>query len=581
MRGISAVFVLVCFMSTLAACAGNVTPMVETLSTASPAPAKTRMPAAVMPPTQPAPTAAEASVTAPGKDQVLNREGLLADARQLAQIIEDTHPDPYIRGGGKVAFHLRLDQLLRAIPREGMTSDAFARLLRPFLAAIGDSHTELWGGYQVNQVEPGGIPLRFGIVETSLYVAGVLRPEDERLFGARLVAVEGVPMEELLARQRAWVALENEYHVLEEMASHSLWYRHYLQDLLPEWQSPDQITLTLELPAGTVEQLSFDLPMRASRVYQPATKQDLPDDFASGFGYELLELEWAGAPIAYLRVDHMQGFREDAEAIGESGQSIPAATEMFRALVQEMKAAGTNTLIIDLRANGGGSSLMSDILIYFLYGKDVLRSIQMDMLQAGGQVNRYSAQCFTPPNNIGKTLSQINAGLEIPIPMGGYDFRQFFSGDGQDFEAFLAALGDPGFEQWYRATPTFWREYESAEYAGYYLPEHVLVLVGPWTFSSGFSMTRDLYRAGALLVGTPSAQSSNSFGNGLLWHLEHSGLEGQVTRSYFVAFPEESGLGRVLPVHYPLTYARLAAYDFDPNAEFLRALELLPELDGR
>jgi hypothetical protein len=32
-----------------------------------------------------------------------------------------------------------------------------------------------------------------------------------------------------------------------------------------------------------------------------------------------------------------------------------------------------------------------------------------------------------------------------------------------------------------------------------------------------------------------------------------------------------------LPVHYPLTYEKLASYEFDPNVEYLYALELLSE----
>jgi CubicO group peptidase (beta-lactamase class C family) len=42
-------------------------------------------------------------------------------------------------------------------------------------------------------------------------------------------------------------------------------------------------------------------------------------------------------------------------------------------------------------------------------------------------------------------------------------------------------------------------------------------------------------------------------------------------------FPNDSELARVLPVHYPLTYDKLASHDFDFNAEFLYALELLSE----
>jgi hypothetical protein len=37
-------------------------------------------------------------------------------------------------------------------------------------------------------------------------------------------------------------------------------------------------------------------------------------------------------------------------------------------------------------------------------------------------------------------------------------------------------------------------------------------------------------------------------------------------------------LSRVLPVHYPLKYEWLASHGFDPNAEVIYALELLPKL---
>jgi len=72
-----------------------------------------------------------------------------------------------------------------------------------------------------------------------------------------------------------------------------------------------------------------------------------------------------------------------------------------------------------------------------------------------------------------------------------------------------------------------------------------------------------------------SGQASNSFGNGQLWHLHHTGIEGTVSTTYSASFPDDSERARVLPVHYPLTYEKLASYGFDPNAEYLYALELL------
>jgi hypothetical protein len=588
---------LLVLVAILAACGGARTPAAQVTATQAAATdtPPTEAPSATAPaaeatavaeaaPTQPplSPTAtAPPRATAtpidepePARPGYFSREALLADARQLAAIIEDTHPDPYIRGGGKIAFQIRLDKLLHAIPDEGLTKDGFIQLLRPFLAAIGDSHTEIWTDYDVSYTTPGGIPVHFGIVEQELYVAGVLDPAHEYLIGAVLTAVEGIPVAKLVARQRELVPLENDYHVLEEMASRTLYYAPYLQDALPEWQDAGQIAATFRLPGGEAEEITFALPVRATRTTWPGTAVDLPAPPETGFSYNMLTPPGADEEIAYLRVDHMEGFREAAETMGKQGSRLPSATEMFRDLALEMKEAGTQTLVVDLRANGGGSSLMGDILIYTLYGKEALTAIQYAVLQAGGQVNRYSAQCFTPPNNVGATLEELNEGRSVPVELGGYDFREFFYGDADEFEAYVAAMDEPPFLGWFKATPTFWAEYESEAHSGTYLPENVLVLISPWTFSSGFTMARDLYRAGATLVGTPSAQASNTFGNGLLWELDNTGLQGQVTRSYFVIVPEDSGLATVLPVQVPLTYDKLASYHFDPNAAFLLALEV-------
>jgi hypothetical protein len=97
----------------------------------------------------------------------------------------------------------------------------------------------------------------------------------------------------------------------------------------------------------------------------------------------------------------------------------------------------------------------------------------------------------------------------------------------------------------------------------------------PWSSSSGLDMALHLNRAGATLVGTPSGQAPNSWGDALEWKLDHSGIQGEISSSFDLAFGDDPERGRVLPVHYPLTYEKLAAYAFDPNAIFLYALEIL------
>jgi hypothetical protein len=46
----------------------------------------------------------------------VSRDELIQDVRQLSNLIEAVHPDPYIRGGGKIAYHRRLHETIGAIP---------------------------------------------------------------------------------------------------------------------------------------------------------------------------------------------------------------------------------------------------------------------------------------------------------------------------------------------------------------------------------------------------------------------------------------------------------------------------------
>jgi hypothetical protein len=512
---------------------------------------------------------------------------LIADARQLSDTIESAHPDPYIRGGGMIAYHYRLHRLLEAIPAEGMTRDEFVRLLRPFIAAVGDAHTSIWDGYKVDDYLPGGVPLRFGIVEDTFYVAGVpYRGVDRDLIGARLVSVEGVPLAELCARQRRLQGTENEYNVLQLLAF-SLWYEPFMQDLLPEWEDHSRVRVELQRPGEKVQEIVFTLPRNMSVMFTPESQVTLPQTDRSGFLYQFLDAE---RKTAYLRVDHMSYYREAYEIQATTGSrdttetmrsGIPSATETFRSLAVDMKEAGTETLIVDLRHDEGGNSLMSDILLYFLYKKDALMTILTHKYAAGGgEVRRYSALYFQ--NNPKQTLEAMNKDRVVPLREGDYDFSADFTGDAERFQKLFQQSETPAFlDKWYRMAPTFYAEYESGTYGGYYRPERILVLVTSETFSSGFTMAKYLYLAGATLVGTPSAQSSNCFGELLWWTLDHTKIKGGVSDAYYNDFPDDPEVGRVLPVHYPLTYEKLASYDFDPNAEYLYALELLPELEGQ
>ena len=247
----------------------------------------------------------------------------------------------------------------------------------------------------------------------------------------------------------------------------------------------------------------------------------------------------------------------------------PSATEMFRSLVTEMREAGTERLIVDLRRNDGGSSAMSDFLVYMLYGKQKL----LELKRGRTEVRKLSKRYFDTHKNA--SLSNVNKDKPIRLRKDDYDlgdrFYRRFGGDGPGAEA--------EFEELPSRMPTFGALCKTGEYDGYYCPKHVVVLCSPDTFSSGWTLMYYLYMAGAKIVGTPSSQGPNCFGDIIGFELTHSGLSGNVSQKRFEYFPDDPERSRVLMPDYPLTYEKLAGYDFDSNAELLCAVAVLDKLD--
>jgi hypothetical protein len=483
---------------------------------------------------------APATATRPG---ALSRQQLIEDARELARIIEDTHPDPYTGGGGRIAFHRRLHTVLNAIPDEGMTKEEFYRLLRPFVAGVGDAHTNFTRGYPIDHARPGGVPLRLKVVEESLVIVGVERP-NQSLLGSRLVSVEGLPLAELVARQRRLQGIDNQYHALHVLATRSLAYRAYMQDLMPEWKDVTHVRVELLKPDGGRTALDLKQPGQDPAEVNPPSRVVLPVPGESGFRRAFLTPPDGGQEIAYIRFSHMGGYREEREQRDPILSKIarPAsATESFRELVTEMKQRGTQVLVLDVRGNPGGNSLISEILVYFVCGKE--RLLEMAGVGSGehGAV-RYSRLYFAERKD--ESFAAINRGRAVSLVEGDYDFAWSYV-DGKPIARRDVPVEDPPMLKFLRLSPTFRAEYDAGTYSGYYKPRNVIVLCDAGTLSAGFSVVGEFWRLGATTVGTPPAQAPNSYGSGTFWKLRHTGLQGMVPMISAAHFPDDPSKARV------------------------------------
>ena len=95
-----------------------------------------------------------------GPCQHLTHQQLLEDTRQLADMIEKCHPDPYQNTNGKIGFKLSIDNLLESLPKEGMDTEDFWWHLSSLTATIKDGHTYLYPlKYPDSNIFPSLAPL--------------------------------------------------------------------------------------------------------------------------------------------------------------------------------------------------------------------------------------------------------------------------------------------------------------------------------------------------------------------------------------------------------------------------------------
>lgn len=544
-----------------------------------------------------APTAAAPPAPAAGNDPPLfTREQLEEDTRRLAAVLRDNHPDPYIRGGGKVAFHRRMQEVLRSIPGSGMTAADFHDLLLPFVASVRDGHTGIWLPDRRESSEPG-LPFRFRVIGSELCVTGAPWKLDERFRGALLESVAGVPCDELVARQGDLEGFDNEYHNLRHLVK-NLKTAERLRNLIPEWDGTSVLAVAFRSAAG--EPLEWSGPPGARGIFPLEKTESVIEtpsvekcDIVYGF------LDAPGAP-ALLRIESMVTYREAFEWLRSVGNwndrrekkardtyerfhgsdapekiddviaGIPSATEIFRDLVIAMKKRGTKTLIVDLRNNGGGNSIMTSYLPYFFEGRENFVRSYADHYQ----IRRYGPLYFENSSRL--SLERVNRDRELPLRVGDYSFQ---SERIWRVESKTPAAIRAEDLEWVRenigGNTTFAAEMQSLAYEAYYRPETIVVLTSAETYSAGFDMAVRLYRMGAVIVGTPSSQSGNCFIDAITTTLDNTGIGLALSSKEQILFPEDEEKGRVLMPDHLLTYEKLAELNFDPNAELLLALEAL------
>ena len=541
--------------------------------------------------------------------QHLTRAQLIEDAREMKGIIEACHPDPYLNTNGKIGFNLAFHEMLNNIPENGMSIEDFWWMLSGFLAKIEDGHTFLHPVSQPDYSNPGGIPLRFRILaDSNIVIDRVSNPEHLKFIGCRVLNINKLETGLLLEQVAKLYPMENYFDHFRNLEVY-LWYSSYLKRLFPDWEPGEEVEVVVENADCTPEKLILQTGSDAlyktsgtdeSLIQLPGTEKcDFVFDWLNDnkdIGYMCIEKqdefrEYAEQMIAglktikdpatlkayrnqYLEVGHKYYERYNGKRGPDSLEllikGMPSFTEFMKDVVYKLKENNTENLIIDLRNNSGGVSLMSEILIYFLFGKEKMAELEN---------NTYSITYLSELNTKTAFSVDIEATnkkyLEkdmVPLETGDYDFFPLYEyKDGPAHELIPAS--------WYEDAGVFYNEYVSGEHSGFYSPENIYVLGSPDTFSAGFETLVKLLKSGAIFAGVSAAQPANCFGMAIspVSGLKKSNIRLNVAIRRIVMFPDDPEKGYQLNPDLPLDLVTFRKYNCDPNASVLIVLDRIED----
>jgi len=503
------------------------------------------------------------------QDSLFSQEKLIQDTREIIRIIDTVHPDPYINGGGKIAFHRRFHNILKGIPIEGMSLNDFYKLLLPIVANIRDLHTFL---IQPNLNNRSVLPLEFKIIDNKLFIAGIYSKDHYKLYNSSLYSVEGILYPELVNRLKDISGFENEVGYISKLKEY-LKSRFLFKMLIPEWSEIRPVTTEFINQDGQRILEQFIVSDSLGKPIYKNSNIKIPSTDQVSIAYNFIDDK---RKTAILCVKNMWSSREDLEIskyfsnnpedIKNLDLKIPksqSASDLFRQLSIDMKKARSNTLIVDLRGNLGGSDLTAYIFCYYFFKLPDVLNKSPDL-----SVRKYSDLMLKQVNF---PIQDMNKTRELKLEIGDYDFQSEDNLSNNN----SSALALKEIENYFKMSPTFWKEYDIKKYQSYYTPSNIYVLVDSDVFSAAFSFTVILFKAGAKLIGTPPGQAGNCFIESPTFELPNTKLKIRVSDQYMISFPNDPDKGKLLYPDYLLTYDKYKSYNFDPNSEVLFALDII------
>jgi Peptidase family S41 len=321
-----------------------------------------------------------------------------AEIRELVRRMDELHPDLY-RSTSRGAFRLATDELVTSL-RERTVDEARAGVMRLVaLAGARNGHTGVFP-LHANARSYRLYPLHLYRFADGFFVIGELGATSATQ--SRVVAVDGVPVDEVAGRIAPYVSRDNDWDLAARLPEYMV-----VAELLyvaGVTRSSSTATFTVEERGGGRRDVTLE-PVSASR-------------YAGAFGY-FGRLQ-AAPGLAAARQPRYLRFSDRSRWIAtlDRGRTIyvaynetKAAYELVRELLRRVRARKVRRVVIDLRLNPGGDNTQ-----YY----DLLEALRRPIVARGGRLRvLIGRHTYSAAGNLAADVADSTRARLVGEPTGG------------------------------------------------------------------------------------------------------------------------------------------------------------------
>jgi Peptidase family S41 len=266
--------------------------------------------------------------------------GVAGDVRTLATEMERLHPDLF-HSTPRDVFRAAVDRLVARVP-DLSRDEAVVEVMRlAALAGERDGHTGVYPFDPAHRPGLHGYPIRVYRFADGTFVVAERGPDG--LVGARLVAIEGVQLDDVVELVRPLVHRDNEMTV---------------EARLPEWlvtaeilhgvgvtDTAERATFTFRLPDGARRDVTLEPIPAADHLRTLGSWRVPPLSAKRPLFARYLDRPWAVTTIANGTIAYM--------AYNQVNRGVSEAADRLLALARRTKI---RRVVVDVRFNGGGDN---------------------------------------------------------------------------------------------------------------------------------------------------------------------------------------------------------------------------------